>query len=32
MEGVAAVAVMVEDDGSPTLTAYRRVILAIRGK
>ena len=30
--GVAHVILAVEDDGSPTLTAYRRVILTIRGK
>jgi hypothetical protein len=29
--GTAHVILAVEDDGSPTLTSYRRIILTIRG-
>jgi hypothetical protein len=30
--GTAHIILAVEDDGSPTLTSYRRVILTIKGK
>jgi hypothetical protein len=29
--GTAHIIVAVEDDGNPTLTSYRRIILTIRG-
>ena len=30
--GIAHIILAVEDDGSPTLTSYRRIILEIRSK
>jgi hypothetical protein len=30
--GIAHIILAVEDDGSPPLTSYRRVILSVKGK